>query len=75
MFLRLLLVSAFSVAMPDVARSAEPNQPPEGFTALFDGKSLDGWWGWGTKHYKFYAAHRNIEDARMMVVSLPAVYW
>lgn len=30
------------------------NKPPEGFTALFNGKNLDGWWGWGTKHYKHY---------------------
>ena len=22
--------------------------PPEGFTALFNGKDLDGWWGLGT---------------------------
>jgi hypothetical protein len=22
--------------------------PPEGFTALFNGKTLDGWYGWGT---------------------------
>ncbi|MCG8511511.1 MAG: DUF1080 domain-containing protein, partial [Rhodospirillales bacterium] len=30
------------------------NQPPEGFKALFNGKNLEGWWGWGTKHYKDY---------------------
>ncbi|WP_291989837.1 DUF1080 domain-containing protein [Luteitalea sp.] len=33
---------------------AQQNQAPEGFTALFDGKTLDGWWGWGTKHYDEY---------------------
>ena len=37
------------------ASAAEQNQPPEGFTALFDGKTLDGWWGLGTEHYKNYA--------------------
>ena len=30
------------------------NQPPEGFTALFNGKNLDGWWGLGTTHYNKY---------------------
>src|SRR5262249_52532184 len=25
------------------------NKPPTGFTALFDGKTLDGWFGWSTK--------------------------
>jgi len=28
---------------------AEHNQPPAGFTALFNGKDLSGWYGWGTK--------------------------
>ena len=30
------------------------NQPPKGFTALFNGKDLDGWWGLGTVHYNKY---------------------
>lgn len=28
---------------------AENNVPPEGFTALFNGKDLSGWYGWGTR--------------------------
>jgi len=28
---------------------AENNTPPEGFTALFNGKDLSGWYGWGTR--------------------------
>ena len=28
---------------------AENNTPPSGYTALFDGKSLSGWYGWSTK--------------------------
>src|SRR3954471_11288281 len=28
---------------------AENNVPPAGFTALFNGKDLSGWYGWGTK--------------------------
>src|SRR3982750_654280 len=28
---------------------AENNVPPAGFTALFDGKDLAGWFGWSTK--------------------------
>ncbi len=29
--------------------SAADNTPPEGFTALFNGKDLSGWYGWGTQ--------------------------
>jgi len=36
-----------------VARGAL-NVPPEGCTALFNGESLDGWWGLGTEHYAKY---------------------
>lgn len=28
---------------------AADNTPPEGFTALFNGKDLSGWYGWGTE--------------------------
>jgi len=30
------------------------NIPPRGFTALWDGKGLDGWWGEKTTHYNKY---------------------
>lgn len=29
---------------------AEQNQPPQGFKALFNGKDLTGWYGWGTQN-------------------------
>lgn len=29
--------------------SAADNTPPEGFTALFNGKDLSGWYGWSTR--------------------------
>lgn len=51
---------------------AELNQPPEGFTALFNGKDLSGWWGEKTTNPEKYmsmdeatfAAYRNksLED-------------
>ncbi len=31
------------------AITAEDNVPPPGFTALFNGKDLSGWYGWGTQ--------------------------
>ncbi len=37
------LFAAVSVA------GAKDNVPPKGFTALFNGKDLSGWYGWGTK--------------------------
>ncbi len=53
---RILPAAALVVAVLAVTPFAHAahNQPPEGYTALFDGKSLDGWWGWGTKHYDEY---------------------
>lgn len=40
-----LLVSVFAT-LPVLA---EPSVPPPGFTALFNGKDLSGWYGWGTQ--------------------------
>jgi len=43
--------------------AAQPlTPPPEGFTALFNGKNLDGWWGLGTTHYNKY---RNLPPAEL----------
>ena len=42
---RWLALLAIGCAFATSPVIAELNQPPEGFTALFDGKNLDGWWG------------------------------
>ena len=39
----------FLSALVSVAPAAE-NTPPKGFSALFNGKDLAGWYGWGTKN-------------------------
>ena len=39
---------------PPSARS--PDLPPPGFSALFDGRTLDGWWGLGTVDPRVIAA-------------------
>ncbi|MFT7074190.1 MAG: hypothetical protein ACJA0P_000189 [Planctomycetota bacterium] len=36
--------------------AAPAEDPPEGFRALFDGKSLDGWWGASTEDPRVYLA-------------------
>lgn len=36
--------------LPSLAALAENNTPPAGYTALFDGKTLAGWYGWSTKN-------------------------
>ncbi|MBL9144475.1 MAG: DUF1080 domain-containing protein [Verrucomicrobiaceae bacterium] len=41
------LFSALMLAA--VPALAENNTPPPGFTALFNGKDLSGWYGWGTQ--------------------------
>lgn len=37
------------LAAVSLAAAAENNTPPAGFTALFNGKDLSGWYGWGTQ--------------------------
>ena len=44
-FLALLSLAALT-AFPALA---ENNTPPPGYTALFDGKTLSGWYGWSTQ--------------------------
>ena len=46
--LTLLLVALTGFAFSGSAGGAD-NVPPAGFTALFDGKQISGWFGWGTK--------------------------
>jgi len=43
----LLLPLLAAAAAPALA--ADNNVPPPGFTALFNGKDLSGWYGWGTQ--------------------------
>ncbi|MBX7207116.1 MAG: DUF1080 domain-containing protein [Verrucomicrobiaceae bacterium] len=43
---RFLPLIALAAAAPVLA---ENNVPPAGFTALFNGKDLSGWYGWGTQ--------------------------
>ncbi len=41
-----LILLAAQLALTSIGHvSAEQNTPPAGFTALFNGKNLDGWWG------------------------------
>ena len=42
----LTLVSLLAVTL---TANAADNEPPEGFTALFDGKKITSWYGWGTR--------------------------
>lgn len=37
------------LALAALPALAENNVPPAGFTALFNGKDLSGWYGWGTQ--------------------------
>ncbi len=50
--LGLLLVFILRLTVAGDACAAEQqvlNQPPAGFTALFNGENLDGWFGWSTE--------------------------
>ncbi len=52
-YLRILAGLLFSAMLVPMAQSAQ-NHPPQGFTAVFNGKNLEGWWGLGTEHYNTY---------------------
>lgn len=41
----LTCATALAIALPLVAEEPKPNTPPEGFTALFNGRDLTGWKG------------------------------
>jgi hypothetical protein len=53
---RWLAVLAIGCAFATSPVIAELNQPPEGFTALFDGQTLAGWWGAKTEDPRTYMA-------------------
>lgn len=44
------IVFAAIIAAASTVTAQDLNQPPKGFTALFDGESTSGWYGWGTKN-------------------------
>ena len=50
----LVLVAAGALGVGALGAAEPLNRPPEGFTALFNGENLDGWWGLGTVHYNKY---------------------
>ena len=43
------LLSLLILAALAAGAHAQNNTPPPGFTALFNGKDLSGWYGWGTR--------------------------
>ena len=50
--LSLSLVTVAGAFAPATPVSAASNTPPPGFTALFNGKDLSGWYGWSTRDPK-----------------------
>jgi hypothetical protein len=43
------LLSSLCLSALAISLHAANNTPPPGFTALFNGKDLSGWYGWGTR--------------------------
>lgn len=43
------LLAVLALTSFNASSRAEENQPPAGFKALFNGKDLSGWFGWGTR--------------------------
>ncbi|MFM7605967.1 MAG: DUF1080 domain-containing protein, partial [Prosthecobacter sp.] len=47
--MKLKHILLLTLATASLGLAAENNMPPKGFTALFNGKDLSGWYGWGTQ--------------------------
>jgi len=47
--LKVSLAAAAGLLTCSSLLAAKPNVPPKGFTALFNGNDLSGWYGWGTR--------------------------
>jgi len=60
-------------AMASVSLGAFEPSPPPGFTALFDGRSLDGWWGAGTEDPRPWQALDPDAFARKRADSLASI--
>lgn len=54
--LSLVACSAVTLGSSIVSTSAAPAAPPAGFTALFNGEDLSGWWGASTEDPRVYMA-------------------
>jgi len=64
-----LLLGALLALLSAGRGLAEENIPPEEFAALFDGKSLDGWWGAETENPRDYMALPPEQLAEKMAAS------
>ncbi|NLS92608.1 MAG: DUF1080 domain-containing protein [Planctomycetaceae bacterium] len=67
--LRLAAVAALVLAFVESAAAAE-NSPPDGFTALFNGENLDGWWGVKSEDPRLYMALSEEDLAAKKTASL-----
>ena len=69
----LSLVLAVLVAAP--AFAADLNVPPKGWQALFNGKDVDGWYGWSTKNPETLWSMSEEEQAAYKKESLKEEQW
>ncbi len=67
----LAFVAALAALFATSTRAADAlNAPPKGFTALFNGKDLAGWWGLGTEDPKKWRALSPEDFAKKKTASL-----
>ena len=59
---KLCLAALLAVGLAGIAQAAD-NQPPEGFTALFNAKDLNGWHGYDTKDPRKFQAMSEEEQS------------
>jgi len=47
--MKIQAMASMVFALTAAGLQAQPGAPPPGFTALFNGRDLSGWYGWGTR--------------------------
>ena len=70
--LLIVLLAAFGVTAVQKLSAEEP-KPPEGFTAIFNGKDLSGWWGATTEDPRAYLAMTADDFKKKHDESLPDI--
>src|SRR6266699_7117734 len=70
---RIFAVSLLILLAVALGRAADKPKPPTGFTALFNGKDLSGWWGATTEDPRKYLAMKADEFKKKHDTSLDDV--
>ncbi len=72
-FLRILVLLMAPLFFVGCSTTGSINEPPEGFTPLFNGQNLEGWWGTGNTNPRKYVNLPSETLEKRKKASMPAV--